>query len=80
MSEGICERGCGRATEGKKFVRCRVCAVAFVKGRRHPYAEPCERYVAEPVAHLQHFTCRECGFDSAMHPGSGRVDTVVVLA
>lgn len=68
---------CGREI-AKKHFRCRPCAIGKTTGR-HAYIEPCEHYVAEPVAHLQHFTCRNCGFDSAAHPGGGRVALVPVL-
>lgn len=56
---------------GRKYVLCRPCAVAHVRGSR-PYIEPCGQYVGEPVRHLHNWTCQECGYDSAEHPGSGR--------
>ena len=69
---GTCQNeGCDRPI-GKKWTLCRICALAHVRGR-HPYIEPCPSYVREPVAHLIGFTCAECGFDSAEHPGGGRV-------
>lgn len=68
----ICSNpGCGREI-ARKNVLCRPCAKGHTRDR-HPYIEPCARYVAEPVAHLQGFLCAECGFDSAEHPGRGRV-------
>lgn len=56
----------------KGWTLCRPCALAHTRDR-YPYVEPCSNYIAEPVKHLTHFSCAECGFDSAAHPGSGRV-------
>jgi hypothetical protein len=72
MAEGVCSNpGCTRAI-AKRWTLCRQCAIAHTRGT-HPYVEPCPSYVRDKVAHLSGFLCAECGFDSAEHPGSGRV-------
>lgn len=72
MADAVCSNpGCGRVI-AKKHVLCRPCAIAHSRGT-HPYVEPCGSYQRDHVPHLQGFACRECGFDSALHPGSGRV-------
>lgn len=63
--------GCEREI-GPKAYFCRQCAIADVNDR-HPYAEPCTSYAKQTAHHLD-FVCTECGFDSAEHPGSGRVE------
>jgi hypothetical protein len=71
VSEGVCHNeGCSRSIS-KKWILCRPCAVADVAGR-HAYLEPCAEYRRGPVWHLD-MNCAECGFDSAAHPGKGRV-------
>lgn len=69
---GVCHNeGCDRAI-AKKWILCRPCALADVAGR-HPFVEACTSYVRDVVAHLTGFLCAHCGFDSAEHPGGGRV-------
>lgn len=69
--------GCTRPIE-PKYVLCRPCAVAATRDR-YPYVEPCPSYVPLPVAaHLDRH-CSECGFDSALHPGGGRLRPAKVV-
>lgn len=73
IADGFCHMaGCGRETMSKKAVVCRPCAVAVANGRYYSYAEPCRDYQRLPTSHLDH-SCGECGFDSAEHPGGGRL-------